>query len=1120
MGQMLRGALLTTLVLILCVGAVIARLSFGAINADMLAEPIARALDERLAPGWSARIAQTGIALTAYGPALLSQGVEIRQPDGTLFLSAREGEIAMDPWRLAFGVIDVTAVSFSGLDVRLTILPDGSVRTDTVPAGAPHPADPAAPPQASPTLPADTPPGFDAAVVGIVNLLSDQSGLARALDRISLSEASLAIVNPDGEERARFADVEASVERTAADAVNVRLSVRGAVGPWTLAGTVAGLGGGERTVDLAVERVPLTDVLLLADAQGGQISGDLAFSGSARVSVSGDNRLTGLSGALTSAPGTLIYHDKDQPPLHVARLKLNAERDAGSGGLLIPMLGLDIGGARFDMAGRVVFPGGKERWRLKLEGREAVLPPLSDAEEALVIDNLSLELAGEQGGRLLIERIAASGAGFGVALNGEMGGHDNPGGLRLGIQTARSDARAILRFWPAFVTPEPRHYIIDNLSAGVLENLNVAVSLTHEQLEASRRREALPAEVAHTQFSAVDVTLQAAPGFPPLTGMTIGGTVTGATADIAAATARAEVAPGQALSLADGRMRMERLAAPIDADIGFRLRGPAPALVHLLQSEALRPIFNIDLPTAGMQGTVDLAVSVGLPLVKELTPDQVVSSATGTLKGLSVDLGNGRDKLTDADLALTLDASSIALAGTGRLAGLPAAIDLRQPLRPAGGGSAGDGRAAITLTLDDAARAARGFDLGPRLRGPVTARIDAPFGGRKAGGRTSVKVDVDLARARIDGLLPGWTKEAGKPGRLGFSAELPGTGDDGFALSDIVLDAGAAAKGSARFDAGGNLKNASLTGVRLSPNDDLSLEIAAATGAHRVTARGNLLDARPFLKGVRGGMKGGARGGGGDLPNLDVDLAVNILAGFNSETLSKASLRLETRKGDIGALSLKGSFSGAPISASLSGADKRIVLQSANAGAMLRFADLYGRLAGGALQAHIAPDGGQVLIRDFAILNEPTMEHLLTESPRSIPVDPGNVPFTKLRASFTRAPDRINIQEGVLWGPGVGVTFEGNVDTRRETIDVSGTYVPAYALNNMFSQVPLLGPLLGGGQYEGLFAVNFRARGPLDSPAVSVNPLSAIAPGIFRKFFDLGRADSGQPAAVPQETGQ
>lgn len=1108
--QMLRGGLLVALILILCVGAVIVRLSFGSLSAEALAEPISRALNERLAPGWSARIASTGVALSAYGPALLAEGIEIRQPDGTVFLSAREGEIAIDPWQLMFGAVDVTAIAFSGIDARLSIMPDGTVHTESTPTlSAPAIPERGSPPPESVTH--ARPEGgdaFDSAIVGMVDILSDESGLARALDSISLSDARITIAGSSGEDRIHFSEVKADVSRKSADTLDMTMAARSSTGVWTAKGGITGIVTGDRVLEFALEGASLGDILLLANAENGPVAGDLVFSGRARAAVSAQNRLTALEGSIESAPGTLIYHDKDQPPLHVSAFQLEVNREAASGDLLIPKLSLAISGAKFDLDGRVQFGGIETPWRLLLSGKDAVLPPLSETEQPLIIDNLSVDVAGKHGGRVHIERIAASGAGFGVALNGDLGGADNPGGIRLGVQTARSDARAILRFWPQFVTPEPRLYLIENLKAGLLENLNVAVSLSKAQLEASRRREPLAHEVARTQFSATDVTLQAAPGFPALEDATVSGIVTGASAKVSVPSAQAEIVPGQILELSDGSMTMERLTAPIVAAIDFRIRGEATTLVRLLEREALRPIFDLDIPANSVQGAVDLRVDVSLPLIKDLKPDQVATRVTGALQKLSISIG--KEKLTNGELALTANDNDLTINGTGQIAGLPATIDVNQPLRRGHDNDRRAGRAIVTLTLDDAARKAQGIDLGNRLRGPVAVRVDTPFGTGAANGSSPMKVDADLTRARIDNLLPGWSKPAGKSGSLTFTL----VEQNGFNLSDIVLDAGATARGSARLEPGGSLKSAVLTGVRLSPNDDLSVDVTANGNGYRIGARGNLLDARPFLKDISGGLTGGESGGaGGSLPDIDLDLAVNILAGFNGETLSKSALTLKTRKGSISALNLKGSFSGAALEASMNGGNGDISMRTANAGAMLRFANLYARLAGGNLQAHMTKDAGQLLMHDFAILNEPTMEHLLTESPRKLPVDPGNVAFTKLRIAFTRAPGRIYIQEGVTWGPSVGITFEGNINLQRETLDLSGTYVPAYALNNVFSQVPLLGPLLGGGQYGGLFAVNFRTQGAIASPSVTVNPLSAIAPGIFRKFFDLGRADS-KPTAT------
>jgi len=50
--------------------------------------------------------------------------------------------------------------------------------------------------------------------------------------------------------------------------------------------------------------------------------------------------------------------------------------------------------------------------------------------------------------------------------------------------------------------------------------------------------------------------------------------------------------------------------------------------------------------------------------------------------------------------------------------------------------------------------------------------------------------------------------------------------------------------------------------------------------------------------------------------------------------------------------------------------------------------------------------------------------------------------------------------------------------------------VPAFAINNMLSNVPLLGPILTGGKDGGLFAVSYVLQGPLDELKSDVNMMS------------------------------
>jgi hypothetical protein len=125
------------------------------------------------------------------------------------------------------------------------------------------------------------------------------------------------------------------------------------------------------------------------------------------------------------------------------------------------------------------------------------------------------------------------------------------------------------------------------------------------------------------------------------------------------------------------------------------------------------------------------------------------------------------------------------------------------------------------------------------------------------------------------------------------------------------------------------------------------------------------------------------------------------------------------------------------------------------------------------------------------------------------------VSFTKLEAYFTKTGNKVDVRQGSMFGPQVGATVEGTIDFARDRVALSGTFVPIYGLNNLFSQIPVVGLLLGGGAHEGLFALNYRIDGSATAPVLSFNPLSALAPGFLRKVFgaiDDAAQQVGDPA--------
>jgi len=94
------------------------------------------------------------------------------------------------------------------------------------------------------------------------------------------------------------------------------------------------------------------------------------------------------------------------------------------------------------------------------------------------------------------------------------------------------------------------------------------------------------------------------------------------------------------------------------------------------------------------------------------------------------------------------------------------------------------------------------------------------------------------------------------------------------------------------------------------------------------------------------------------------------------------------------------------------------------------------------------------------------------------------------------------VENGVLRGDQVGATFQGTVRDRRGRMDLTGTFMPAYGLNSLFAELPIIGSLLGNGRDKGLIGITFRLSGKFTKPDLTINPLSVIAPGVFRQIFE------------------
>jgi hypothetical protein len=349
-------------------------------------------------------------------------------------------------------------------------------------------------------------------------------------------------------------------------------------------------------------------------------------------------------------------------------------------------------------------------------------------------------------------------------------------------------------------------------------------------------------------------------------------------------------------------------------------------------------------------------------------------------------------------------------------------------------------------------------------------------------------------------------------------------------IEDLVVEGpGVLVKGIIELDQNQDIVLASFPTFALSDGDKATLRADRGTdGTLRVTMRGEVFDGRGFVK--------SAMAGSTDKPkqpthDVDLDIKLGAIAGHHGEAMRGLELRMSRRAGQIRSFSLNGKLGrDAQLLGDMRaypGGRQVIYLEANDAGALFRFTDTYPRMYGGQMWVAMdpptpsqAPQDGLLNVRDFTIRGEAALDRVVAGaaappgSERSSGALGAGVQFTRMRVEFAKSPGRLMIRDGVVWGPAIGATIEGLLDYASDSVRMRGTFVPAYALNNLLARLPVVGLFMGGAN-EGLLGITYEVVGQPRTPVLRVNPVSAVMPGILRKMFEFRGADQGTGSVPP-----
>lgn len=1099
-------AVAVTVALLTLAGAAATLLATGLVPLSGLEGRITDAITDRLGPGWTVEAASAELGRIDGHSQLRVRQVAFRHVSGAV-IRAPEAVLGYEPLALLLGQIRLVSVDLRGVNVRLGVNKDGalSINADSAPAET----------QPASTLPDTAQWNAFTGIMGAVATLAQGEGLLGALQTAGMHGARLSLVDPDGRQRAGFEDVEIALSRIGEGVT--RLTAKGRTGQrWKeLSVDLSREGDGTQRAEIDIVRFEPAEVIALALGSGAIAVDGLPLHGRATLIQKPDGQRS-MTAQLNLAPGTIRFPNGPLSPLAIDTGHIEVSTGGDFSRLDITTAELKAGPLQFKGSGSLREENGA--WRINFDG--AGQTPGLDGERAVAVQGLTANLLLDpQTNEVKIDGFAMKGPDIHVEMTGSIQKAGESPTQRFRVKATDSDVRAVLAVWPRWTSPEVHIALSNQFVAGRAALVDVTLDLSADDHQKLLHGAGLPDGALTVLLDASQVRYLPGPGLPPLVDGVITGRATGRTVQLQIAKAAADLGNGRQLQISEGSFAIAETWQPrAQARVAFRSTGSMEALAALFAFPAMKDFSPGPIDPAALKGSSDLRSVVTLPLADDPRLDEIVVQSTGTLTGVASDTLLGTEKLDNANLAVSFDRAGLVVKGEGRIGGDRGQIEVRQDNK-------GKGEATLSLTLDNAARQKRGLGPEAGINGPVQVKVVKAIG---KGGDAPPRIEMDLAKASLDGPIPGLSKPAGRPGRVSFTYIPDKDGPD---LEDFTLDAAPALiKGKIELTKQNALEAAALTMVRVSAGDNLKAELKRDGNLTKLVIRGAVADVRPFIRDMQTASGPGQRGDKAKAGDLDIDLEVPILTGFNNEAISNASLKYSRRGGDTRQLAFQGRIGKADVTAKQAKPGENLVIQSDNGGALMRFLDFYRRAFGGDLILSLGPgdtrQSGELLFRNFVVRDEPALRRVAGEQAPGTPssdrtggsvpplrIDVSEVGFTKLRAEFTRSASRLDVSDMVIWGQQVGFTLQGNVDYGRDRVDIGGTFVPGYAFNNAFAQVPVVGALLGGGsQYGGLFAVNFKISGAASAPTMTVNPLSALAPGILRRFVDpLGGAPDKQP---------
>lgn len=696
-----------------------------------------------------------------------------------------------------------------------------------------------------------------------------------------------------------------------------------------------------------------------------------------------------------------------------------------------------------------------------------------------------------------------------------------------------ADVRKIVAFWPLPLDPEARTWAGARVEGGRVRNARAKLDIRAQDLRPALLRErGMPRERVDVTFDFSQARVRYLDGMAPIEQGAGSAHVEGDRFDL-----QLDAATLAGLLVDKGRIYLPALQRRARDPAVFRLSatGALKSVVDVLRQAPLKLDESLPFDPATLvgEGAVTIDVKQWAPPRGAQTP-RVTFDVDGQFTKVGAVFKDGGARIADARVSVSGDENALTFSGPVTFGASRAEVVWTESLRP---GVSARSRFAIAGRVQAHELAGLGFSVGEAISGPIRLEVRGVGDGAKFSS-AGVRMDLTQAILRLPAGL--WTKPAGQEATLAFEAQH--NTDGGLRIRDLDLRAagGVFAAGEADFAADGRLAAARIgrfligekTAVAVRANRD-------ASGVLVVAADGAAFDLGPWLGGapppsspspapaaaVAVAAAAAAPAAAPEIVRVQVRVQQAHLRG--GAALSQAGVRVDASGNAVLRLSVDGQIpDGGAFSLEVGDGDGGgpLHFSASDAGFAVRAFTGADNVRGGSVQASGAWRPGApgradftVTATDFKVVRMGALAELLSSvSSLTGLVDTLNgegIAFKGLEAPMVMDNGRLTVRDARAAGDSLGITARGDIDFARGSIALDGVVAPAYGLNALFTDVPVLGAILTSRPGEGVVGITYSVAGPVEAAKVGVNPLSALAPGFLRRIFEPvePRAERGSP---------